>query len=79
MFLIDEMKCYLRRWVIHRTGNDRARELGQRLHDWAARKNIDPCLIEQTLAQHHNYIKERLGRISADQILGETDPINYET
>jgi len=79
LFLIAGMKGRLRRWVIYRTGNDRARELGQRFHDWAVRKNIDPYLIEQALAQHQNYIKERLGRIAADQILGEADPINYET
>jgi len=79
LFLIAGMKGSLRRWVIHRTGNARARELGQRFHDWATRKNIDPYLVEQTLSQHHNYIMERLGRTAANQILGERDPINYET
>ena len=73
--LVAELKRRLRLRVIRRTGIAGAEEVRWQLHARAARQGINPILVEQVLAEHHQAIVERLGSAYADEILGEADPI----
>ena len=72
--LIAELKRRLRLRVIHRAGTEGIKDLSHVLHKFAASKGIEPELVEDVLAEHHDLIVERVGKHYADEILGEPDP-----
>ena len=72
--VLSNAKRQLRQRVVNRHGEADARTLEHRMLDYAAKRGIDPDLVEEVLAEQHDWLDERLGNKAADEILGEADP-----
>ena len=73
--IVAELKRQLRHRLIQSSGTQAAQELAQSFRRRALAKGYDPELIEEVLAEHYGIIVERLGKKRADEILGESTPI----
>ena len=64
-----------RRYLIRRGGEHAAQVLASRLVRSAAKKHIDPHVVNAVLAARRHEIVERLGRRYADEVLGKPTPL----
>jgi len=72
--VLSSAKRQLRQRVVNRHGEADARTLERRMLDYAARRAVEPDLVEDVLAEQHGLLVERLGSKAADEILGAADP-----
>ena len=73
--ILAEMKRQLRLWVIQYTGEKATQAIAQEFYLSAVRKGHDPKMVEKVMDENWEILRDRLGTPLANDILGESSPL----